>query len=332
LTINPKNAAEHRQSAGAGLGARGQNGISVMHIRYGYKIEVVCDQPTPLITLLDVHPSRRADVTEPDDMKVRMLAGGHVVDDMTSYIDQFGNICRRLVAPAGGVSISACGIVHDAGFPDEIDPGAQAVPPQDLPDETLIYLMGSRYCETDRMSELAWARFGSIPDGWARVQAVCDHVHQHLRFNYGSARATRSAYEAYEERVGVCRDFAHVALTLCRCLNIPARYCTGYLGDIGVPADINPGDFSGWFEAYLGGEWWTFDARHNKPRIGRILIAHGRDAADVPIINSFGAHTLSRFDIITEEIAGDRYPASSSVRRAHWGLASTLRPGGKATG
>jgi transglutaminase-like putative cysteine protease len=297
-----------------------------MHIRYGYQIEVACDQPTPMITLLDIHPSRRADVTESDEMQVRALADGSLVNNVTLYTDKFGNICRRLVAPAGGASISACGIIHDTGFPDEKNPSVQAMPPQDLPDETLIYLMGSRYCETDRMSELAWARFGSIPDGWARVQAICDHVHQRLRFDYGNARATRTAFEAYEERVGVCRDFAHVALTLCRCLNIPARYCTGYLGDIGVPADINPGDFSGWFEAYLGGAWWTFDARHNKPRIGRILIAQGRDAADVPIINSFGAHTLKHFEIMTEEVEGAHFPATLSGRGVQSYLTSTLRP------
>lgn len=296
-----------------------------MHIRYGYQIDVVCDQPTPLITLLDIHPSRRADLTEPDDMQVQALLDGSVVDCSTSYIDTFGNICRRLIAPAGGVSISAYGVVHDSGFPDAVNPGARAVAPQDLPDETLMYLMGSRYCETDRMSQHAWAMFGAIPDGWARVQAVCDHVHQHIRFNYGSARPTRSAFEAYEERIGVCRDYAHVALTLCRCLNIPARYCTGYLGDIGVPPDPNPGDFSGWFEAYLDGQWWTFDARHNKQRIGRILLAHGRDAADVPIINSFGAHTLSRFDIVTAEVTEPRFPASSSLRRQHWDQTSGLR-------
>jgi transglutaminase-like putative cysteine protease len=287
-----------------------------MHIRYGYKIEIVCDQPTPLITMLDVHPSRRADITEPDKMHVRTLGDGAALEDMSSYVDSYGNICHRFMAPAGGVSLIACGVVHDSGFPDETNPGARSSAPQDLPDETLIYLMGSRYCETDLMSDIAWTKFGAIPEGWARVQAVCDHVHRHLQFNYGIARPTRSAFEAYKERVGVCRDFAHVALTLCRCLNIPARYCTGYLGDIGVPPDPNPGDFSGWFEAYLDGRWWTFDARHNKPRIGRILIARGRDAADVPIINSFGAHSLSSFDILTEEVEGARYPASSSVRRS----------------
>lgn len=297
-----------------------------MYIRYGYQIELVCDQPTALITLLDVHPSRRSDVTQPDDMQVRELKSGNLINDVTSYVDKFGNICRRLVAPAGGITVSAYGVVHDTGFPDEANPGARTVAPQDLPDESLVYLMGSRYCETDRMSGLAWDLFGHLPDGWARVQAVCDHVHNRIRFDYGSARATRTAFEAYQEQVGVCRDFAHVALTLCRCLNIPARYCTGYLGDIGVPPQDSPGDFSGWFEAYLEGTWWTFDARHNTPRIGRILIAHGRDAADVPIINSFGAHHLKRFDILTEEVTALRFPASSPARRAHRNLTSTVQP------
>lgn len=293
-----------------------------MHIRYGYKIEITCEEPTPLITLLDVHPSRRADITEPDEMRVTALATQDEVDCSNFYFDKFGNICRRLVAPRGGVRLSATGILHDSGFPDEVNPSAPAHAPEDLPDETLAYLLGSRYCETDRLSDIAWSRFGGLPNGWAKVQAICDHVHERIRFNYGSARATRTAFEAYEEQVGVCRDFAHVALTLCRCLNIPARYCTGYLGDIGVPPDPAPGDFSGWFEAFLGGRWWSFDARHNTPRIGRILIAHGRDAADVPILNSFGVHRLTRFDVLTQEVAGARYPAASAVRRARW-----ARPG-----
>jgi transglutaminase-like putative cysteine protease len=301
---------------------------SNMHIRYGYQIEVACEAPTPLITLLDVHPIRRADITQSDEMRVTTLATQEPVDTTNFYFDKFGNICRRLVAPPGGVRISATGIMHDSGFADEINPAAEAHAPEELPDDTLVYLLGSRYCETDRMTELAWAMFGALPNGWARVQAICDHVHERIRFNYGSARSTRTAFEAYSEQVGVCRDFAHVALTLCRCLNIPARYCTGYLGDIGVPPDPAPGDFSGWFEAFLGGRWWTFDARHNTPRIGRILIAHGRDAADVPIINSFGAHSLTRFDILTEEVDGPRYPASSSARRSRWETQSDLKAPG----
>lgn len=301
-----------------------------MHIRYGFTIEVACWQSVPLIAMLDLHPSRRRDVTDTDEMKVTALATGEPVADIRIYEDKFGNVCRRMVAPAGGIRIATRGIVHDSGFPDPVDPNARALPPQDLPDETLLYLLGSRYCETDRLSDVAWSMFGAIETGWARVQAVCDFVHRHLRFDYNSARSTRTAAEAFEERVGVCRDFAHLALTLCRCLNIPARYCTGYLGDIGVPYNPAPGDFSGWFEVYLGDRWWTFDARHNTPRIGRILIARGRDATDVPIINSFGQHELRRFDVFSDEITGHRFPASSNARRQHWELAASLRGGGEA--
>ena len=296
-----------------------------MHIRYGYRIEVACDHPTPLITLLDVHPSRRGDITEPDGLRATRLSDGSLIEDIPFYLDDFGNICRRLIAPAGGLLIEDTGVIHDTGFPDECDTKAQAGAPEHLPAETLLFLLGSRYCETDKLSNHAWQMFGSIQGGWAKVQAVCDFVHHHIRFNYRDARPTRSASEAFEERVGVCRDYAHLAVTLCRCLNIPARYCTGYLGDIGVPVDPNPGDFSAWFEAYVGDQWWTFDARHNVPRIGRILVARGRDATDVPIINSFGAHTLRKFEVITDEITGDRYPATSMERRDHNLLKSTIR-------
>ena len=173
---------------------------------------------------------------------------------------------------------------------------------EDLPDDVIIYLLGSRYCETDRLSDMAWATFGHTPLGWGRVQAICDFVHNHISFNYQDARPTRTAWEAFEERRGVCRDFAHLAVTLCRCMNIPARYCTGYLGDIGVPISPDPMDFSAWFEVYLGGKWHTFDARHNVPRIGRILLARGRDATDVAISNSFGKAILTEFQVITEEV------------------------------
>ena len=296
-----------------------------MHIRYGYRIDLLCNDPTPVIMMLDVHPERRPDLTQPDDPLVTGYLNGIEQTDITSYQDKFGNICRRVVAPSGGITIEAEGIIHDSGFPDMVDTLAEALPPERLPDETLMYLLGSRYCETDQLSQTAWDLFGSVQGGWNKVQAVCDHVHRHIRFDYQLARATRTAAEAYYERVGVCRDYAHLALTLCRCLNIPARYCTGYLGDIGVPINDAPGDFSGWFEVFLGGRWWTFDARHNVPRIGRILMARGRDATDVPVLNTFGPHVLGRFEIITEEVSGDRYPLTSQHRRDHWALNTSLR-------
>jgi transglutaminase-like putative cysteine protease len=291
-----------------------------MQIRYGYRIDVLCDAPTPFITMLDVHPDRRADITTPDELRVTDVLTGKKQPPIESYQDSFGNICRRILAPQGGMVLEAHGVIYDSGFPDPIDAEMEAHTPDDLPQETLIYLLGSRYCEIDKLSQLAWKKFGSIAGGWAKVQAICDFVHEHIRFDYHRARSSRTAAETYKEKVGVCRDYAHLALTLCRCINIPARYCTGYLGDIDVPQTDAVGDFSGWFEAYLGNRWWVFDARHNVPRIGRILIARGRDAADVPVLHSFGTHTLGRFEIMTEEVLGDRYPLTSQQRRDHWAL------------
>ncbi len=199
------------------------------------------------------------------------------------------------------MTLSTDFVIQDSGLPDEVDIHAPEIPVSQLPDEALRFLLGSRYCETDRMSPIAWSLFGHLPPGYQRVQAICDYAHNRLTFGYGFARNTRTAYEAHEERVGVCRDFAHLAVTLCRCMNIPARYATGYLGDIGVPSDPAPMDFSAWFEVYLGGRWFTLDARHNHPRIGRILMARGRDAADCAITTSFGTARLNKFRIITEE-------------------------------
>lgn len=275
---------------------------SVMRIRYGYDIEIVCQQELPLVTLLDVHPSRRHDLVEPDEMTVTSLRDPSLRIDAKQYTDQFGNICRRITAPPGGIALRAQGIVRDSGQRDPVDPAAGEVSPARLPDDALVYLMGSRYCETDKLSAQAWSLFGHIPGGWARVQAIVDFVHNHLTFGYHFARSTRTAAEAFEERIGVCRDFAHLAVALCRCVNVPARYCNGYLGDIGVPRDPAPMDFNAWFEVFLGGRWYTFDARHNMPRIGRVVIARGRDATDVAMVSSFGPHVLQRFEVITEEV------------------------------
>lgn len=275
-----------------------------MLIRHGFSIEIACVAPTPLIAMLDVHPSRATDVIHPGRLIATGRATGAAVP-FTTYQDQFGNLCRRLVAPAGGVRLEAEGLVRDSGLPDAAPPDDDQLPPERLPDDVLVYLLGSRYCETDRLAEVAWSRFGHIRGGRSRVQAVCDFVHNHMAFNYKLARSTRSAAEAYEERLAVCRDFAHLAITFCRALNIPARYATGYLGDIGVPADPAPMDFSAWFEVFLGDRWWTFDARHNTPRIGRIVMARGRDATDVPILQTFGQHVLERFEVVTDEVKQD---------------------------
>jgi transglutaminase-like putative cysteine protease len=193
--------------------------------------------------------------------------------------------------------------VWDSGKTDARAPLAEAVDVGKLPPETLPFLLPSRYCEADsELMTFSWARFGKFASGWAKVEAICDFVHNHLRFDYQQARSNRTALDAFQERVGVCRDFTHLGITLCRCLNIPARYVTGYLGDIGVAPMPDPMDFSAWFEVYLGGRWYSFDARHNQPRIGRIVIGRGRDAADVPIIMTFGRHCLNRFEVITEEL------------------------------
>lgn len=281
-----------------------------MHIRYGYRIELLCQQSLPLITLLDVHPSRRHDLLRPDEMQVTALADPGVPVEIGQYLDSFGNICRRIVAPAGGIVLESEGLVYDDGEPDPVDLSAGEVLPAHLPDDVLVYLLGSRYCETDKLAERAWSLFGHLQPGWGRVQAIVDFVHNHVTFGYPYARSTRTAAETFDERIGVCRDFAHLAVALCRCMNIPARYCNGYLGDIGVPKDPAPMDFNAWFEVYLGGRWHTFDARHNERRIGRIVIARGRDATDIPMLNSFGPHTLGRFEVVTEEVDDDSLAVS----------------------
>jgi transglutaminase-like putative cysteine protease len=291
---------------------------STMQIRYGYRIEITCEQDLPLITLLDVHPSRRHDLIRPDEMVVTALADPSRHIRVAQYLDQFGNICRRLVAPAGGVLLQSEGVVLDSGELDPANPDACEVPPSRVPDEALVYLLGSRYCETDKLSGQAWSLFGGVQPGWQRVQAVVDFVHNHLTFGYHFARNTRTAAEAFEERIGVCRDFAHLAVALCRCLNIPARYCNGYLGDIGVPKDPAPMDFNAWFEVFLDGRWYTFDARHNMRRIGRIVIARGRDATDVAMVNSFGLHGLRRFEVITEEVEEAMPAGPVPAVNGHW--------------
>ncbi|SEF11504.1 Transglutaminase-like enzyme, putative cysteine protease [Rhizobiales bacterium GAS191] len=271
-----------------------------MLIRYGYDIEMEFLQATAVVTVMDVHPKRRADVREESPLLVAPLT------TVETFLDGFGNQCRRIAAPAGRIALQLEGTIWDSGESDPVNKLAEALPALDLPPEVLPYLLGSRYCETDLLSQFAWSNFGHVSGGWARVQAVCDYVNRRLTFSYPTARSSRTAAEALREGLGVCRDFTHLAVTLCRCLNIPARYCNGYLGDIGVPPDPAPMDFNAWFEAYLDGRWYTLDARHNQPRIGRILIARGRDAADVAMMTSFGPHILTRFTVITEEIAGER--------------------------
>jgi transglutaminase-like putative cysteine protease len=270
-----------------------------MRIRAGYEIAFDCAVPTPMMLMLSVHPSRAPDLLTAQRPRFSPPVAAR------DYRDGFGNVCTRLVAPPGGLTIAADFVIADSGVPDPVRPGAEQLPVDNLPDEVLVFLLGSRYCDTERLSEQAWSLFAGIPAGWARVQAICDYVHDRLTFGYQHARPTRTASEGHAERLGVCRDFAHLAVTLCRCMNIPARYCTGYLGDIGVPPVPEPMDFSAWFEAYLGGEWVTFDARHNVPRIGRILMGRGRDATDVAISTSFGPCGLAKFTVITDELPAE---------------------------
>ena len=274
-----------------------------MRIRTGYTIAFDMFGPTPMLLLLNVRPERRRDLVTPE----RITFDPPV--EARQHLDEFGNLRTRIVAPGGRITMSADFLIEDSGLPDAVAPEARQIPVQDLPDDVLVYLLGSRYCDTDKLSQTAWSLFGTTPEGWARVQAIVDYAHARLRFDYQQADATRSAHDGHSQQVGVCRDFAHLAITLCRCMNIPARYATGYLGDIGVPPVPDPMDFSAWFEVYLEGpegpRWYTFDARHNTPRIGRIVMAYGRDATDCAITTSFGPAPLARFEVHTDEVGGD---------------------------
>lgn len=278
--------------------AAAYHGLTML-IRIGFDIELEVTAPTALIHMLQVHPSREGDLQGGENL---VLSPSLSTDN---YLDGFGNRCARVHVPQGVTSVRLRNhaLIYDTGQPDPVDFDALQHMAADLPVETLPFVLPSRYCEVDSdLLAFAWASFAHTAPGWPRVQAICDFVHRHLRFDYGNARPTRTALEGLREGTGVCRDFAHLAITLCRAMNIPARYVTGYLGDIGVPPAPYPMDFSAWFEVYLGDRWYTFDARHNTPRIGRVVIARGRDAADVPITMVFGANTLKRFEVTTEEV------------------------------
>jgi transglutaminase-like putative cysteine protease len=265
-------------------------------LRLGFDIQFDIPAPVAIVTLLNVHPSRVADLRAPDELSVEPAS------PMDGYIDSFGNRCMRLVARQGPLRLSNSTLISDSGLPDPVSPNAREIPVQELPCDVLRYLYNSRYCEVDRFSMIALELFGSVPPGWSRVQAICDWIHTKITFGYQHARPTKTALDVYTERFGVCRDFQHLAVTLCRALNIPARYVTGYLGDIGVPASPSPMDFSAWFEVYLEDRWWTFDARHNQPRIGRVLMATGRDASDVAMTTSFGMANLTYFTVVADQL------------------------------
>jgi len=267
-----------------------------MTLRVGYDIQFEIPASVAMVALLNVHPSRVADLRGPDELCIEPAA------QINSFIDSFGNRCARFVAQQGPLRLSSSTLIYDSGLPDRVSPDAREIPVQELPFEVLRYLYNSRYCEVDRFSTIALELFGAVPPGWSRVQAICDWIHTRVSFGYQHARPTKTALDVYTERFGVCRDFQHLAVTMCRALNIPARYATGYLGDIGVPNSASPMDFSAWFEVYLEDRWWTFDARHNQPRIGRVLMATGRDASDVAITTSFGMANLTHFTIVAEQL------------------------------
>jgi transglutaminase-like putative cysteine protease len=269
-----------------------------MLIRLGFDIQFEVPSPVAMVALYHVHPTRWRDLREPDEPRITPIVR---IDE---YQDSFGNVCSRFVAPAGKLQLFNSTLIEDSGEPDPIRPEACQVEVEDLPPDVLRYLLASRYCEVDRLLDVAGTLFSSSRPGWPRVQAVCDWVQSNVEFGYHFASPTKTALDVYSDRKGVCRDFQHLAITLCRCLNIPARYATGYLGDIGVPL-VPPMDFSAWFEVYLEDRWWTFDARNNKPRIGRVLIARGRDAADVAITTSFGTSTLTSFTVVASEVIAE---------------------------
>ncbi|HEX4769350.1 MAG TPA: transglutaminase family protein [Bryobacteraceae bacterium] len=270
-----------------------------MQIRLGYELIYSFPQPTPMILALNIHYSRASDLIIPDYLTTDppIAIGG--------YRDLFGNWCTRALAPGGRIRIKTDALIRDSGLADNVFPDAGQHAVHDLPEESLVFLLGSRYCETDLLSQAAWDLFENVPAGWQRVQAICDYVHNRIAFDYQQARATRTAWEAFNERVGVCRDYAHLAVAFCRCMNIPARYCTGYLGDMGTPPPYGVGDFAAWFEVYIGGSWHIFDARNNVPRIGRVLLARGRDASDVAIATTFGPNTLESFKVWADEVVVD---------------------------
>jgi transglutaminase-like putative cysteine protease len=277
-----------------------------VQLRIGYEFIYSFPQPTPIILLVNVHESRAHDIIVPECLTAEPSV------PVTGYRDAFGNQCKRVLAPAGRLRLAADGVIRDDGLPDEVVPDAWQDPVQDLPEDTLVFLLASRYCETELLSQTAWQLFGGTTPGYPRVQAICDYVHNHIAFDYQNARPTRTAAEAYEERTGVCRDYAHLAIAFCRCMNIPARYCTGYLGDVGMPPPYPPGDFAAWFEAWIGGRWHIFDPRNNVPRQSRILMARGRDACDVAIATTFGPNMLESFRVWTDEIPEGTIAAGTS--------------------
>lgn len=290
-----------------------------MLVRVGYEIVLNFAAPTPLILKLYTHPSLANALVKSD----RLTLDPNI--STREFTDSFGNRCLKTEALAGNLHLCNDAIVKTSDLPDLVNWEARQSSVSDLPDDTLEYLQGSRYCEIEQLSPIAWQLFGGEEPGWARVQAVCDWVHSNISYGYEHARSSKTAYEVYQERTGVCRDFAHLAIAFCRSLNIPARYASGYLGDIGVEPLPTPMDFHAWFEVFLDGKWYTFDARHNVPRLGRVLMVRGRDAADTALITSFGAHELVKFKVWADEVSSSQTDETSLKK-----LAIALHGSGKA--
>jgi transglutaminase-like putative cysteine protease len=270
-----------------------------MLIRIGFDLTFELQAPVPMILMLYTHPSRSGSLSGPEVIQTSPPI------PISTFTDHFGNRCGRILAPAGQIRLWHETLIRDSGLPDPISLDAGQWDVHALPPDVIQFLYASRYCETDLLSDIAWNLFGQTAPGWSRVQTVCEWVHANVQFGYEFASSSKTAFQVYQERRGVCRDFSHLLIAFLRCLNIPARYVTGYLGDIGVPLNPEPMDFSAWTEVFLDGRWYTFDARHNTPRIGRVVMARGRDAVDVAITTSFGPSTLTRFNVTTDAIPFD---------------------------
>jgi transglutaminase-like putative cysteine protease len=285
-----------------------------MLIRSEYDIQFHLPAPLTVVAMLRLHPSLDSLMCQTESLTIEHIDLESKRElEYHEYVDGFGNYCQRFIAPQGALRLVGGSIAQIEPRPDQICMEAVQHPVGELPDEVLQFLLSSRYCEVDKMSQIAGDMFGSTPEGWLRAVMIRDWVHNHVQFNYQMARPTKTALDVFTERVGVCRDYQHLAITLTRAMNIPARYATGYLGDIRLPYS-GAGDFSAWYEVYLGGRWWTMDARHNTPRIGRMLMATGRDATDVAITTSFGSAVLTHFYGESYEVdeSGEKVPLPPS--------------------
>lgn len=266
-----------------------------MRIRIGFEIAVTCKQPTPMLLALYPHTSNNRQVIGSDRLRTEPET------PLDLFVDGFANRWARMEAPVGTTRMWSDCIMADTGLPDEFNWDARQHEIAELPPASLLYLKASRFCESDELIEPAWELFGETQPGWARVQAICNWVHNNVLFDYRFGRPTKTAVDVFREGTGVCRDFAHIFIALCRAMNLPARYASGYLSDVGAPV-AGVGDFCAWAEVFIDGRWYTFDPRHNTPRIGRIMMVRGRDAVDVPMITVFGFYELTFFKVWTEPV------------------------------